>query len=95
MKAPTNMENRPMTRTELLTIFRSTASEIAEKDLSAVEESGSIADLGIDSLELLEVIGSLERDLNIRVPDDQLVGIKTVGQLLSLVSDKLPAATQG
>lgn len=81
-----------MTRAELLHVFRSTASEIAEKDLSAVEETGAIAELGIDSLELLEVIGSLERDLNIRVPDDQLVGIKTVGQLLSLVENKLPQA---
>lgn len=79
-----------MTRTELLATFRSIASEIAEKDLSSVDESGVIAELGIDSLELLEVIGSLERDLDIRVPDDQLVGIQTVGQLLSLVADKLP-----
>jgi acyl carrier protein len=82
-----------MTRTELLQIFRSTASEISEKDLSSVDEAGSIAELGIDSLELLEVIGSLERDLNIRVPDDQLVGIQTVGQLLNLVQVKLPQAT--
>ena len=79
-----------MTRTELLATFRSIASEIAEKDLSSVDESGVIAELGIDSLELLEVIGSLERDLDIRVPDDQLVGIQTVGQLLTLVADKLP-----
>lgn len=81
-----------MTRTELLQTFRSIASEIAEKDLSSVDESGVIADLGIDSLELLEVIGSLERDLDIRVPDDQLVGIQTIGQLLNLVADKLPKA---
>ncbi len=79
-----------MTRAELLQIFRSTASEIAEKDLQNVEETRVIAELGIDSLELLEVIGSLERDLNIRVPDDQLVGIQTVGQLISLVADKMP-----
>ena len=81
-----------MTRAELLQIFRSTASEIAEKDMSKVDEGGAIAELGIDSLELLEVIGSLERDLEIRVPDDQLVGIQTVGQLLNLVSAKLPKA---
>ncbi|HET6338492.1 MAG TPA: acyl carrier protein [Polyangiales bacterium] len=81
-----------MTRAELLQIFRSTASEIAEKDLSKVDEAGPIAELGIDSLELLEVIGSLERDLDIRVPDDQLVGIQTVGQLLNLVSAKMPKA---
>ena len=81
-----------MTRAELLQIFRSTASEIAEKDLKSVDEAGLIAELGIDSLELLEVIGSLERDLDIRVPDDQLVGIQTVGQLLNLVAAKLPHA---
>jgi acyl carrier protein len=81
-----------MTRAELLQIFRSTASEIAEKDLSKVDEAGAIAELGIDSLELLEVVGSLERDLDIRVPDDQLVGIQTVGQLLNLVSAKMPKA---
>ena len=80
-----------MTRPELLQIFRSSASEIAEKDLSKVDENGVIAELGIDSLELLEVIGGLERDLNIRIPDDQLVGIQTVGQLLNLVANKLPA----
>ena len=79
-----------MSRTELLDVFRKTAGEIAERDFSDVSEDGSISDLGIDSLELLEVIGSLERDLNIRVPDDQLVGIQTVSQLLGLVESKLP-----
>jgi acyl carrier protein len=79
-----------MTRPELLQIFRTTASEIAEKDLKNIEETRVIAELGIDSLELLEVIGSLERDLNVRIPDDQLVGIQTVGQLITLVADKLP-----
>ena len=78
-----------MSRTELLDVFRKTAGEIAERDFSDVTEDGAIADLGIDSLELLEVIGSLERDLNIRVPDDQLVGIQTVSQLLGLVESKL------
>ena len=78
-----------MSRTELLDVFRKTAGEIAERDFSGITEDGVIADLGIDSLELLEVIGSLERDLNIRIPDDQLVGIQTVSQLLGLVESKL------
>jgi len=78
-----------MTRAELLERFRTTATEIAERDFSAVEEAGVIADLGIDSLELLEVIGSLERDLDVRIPDDQLVGIQTVGELLTLVETKV------
>lgn len=78
-----------MSRAELLDVFRKTAGEIAERDFSQVNEDGAIADLGIDSLELLEVIGTLERELDIRVPDDQLVGIQTVNQLLNLVESKL------
>ena len=39
-----------------------------------------------------ERLDRLERDLNIRVPDDQLVGIQTVGQLLNLVAVKMPQA---
>ena len=54
-----------MTRAELLQIFRSTASEIAEKDLSTVDENGAIAELGIDSLELLEVIGEGAQDAEV------------------------------
>lgn len=81
-----------MTRAELLETFRRTAGEIAERDFAAVQEEGVIAELGIDSLELLEVIGTLERELDVRIPDDQLVGIQTVGQLLTLVEAKVTTA---
>jgi len=80
-----------MTRAELLEQFKTTAGEIAEKDFAGLGENGVISDLGIDSLGLLEIIGSLERDLDIRVPDDQLVGIQTVKQLLDLVEKRLVA----
>jgi acyl carrier protein len=81
-----------MTRAELLNLFRTTAGEIAEKDLSALGEDSVISQVGIDSLELLEVIGALEQQLSVRIPDDQLVGIQTVRQLLALVEQKIAAA---
>jgi acyl carrier protein len=79
-----------MERPTLISMFRSLASEIAEKDLSHVQEDSAIADLGIDSLAMLELVGSLERELRIRVPDEQLVGLRTVRQLLELVEGSLP-----
>ena len=78
-----------MTRAELLEKFRSTATEIAERDFGTVKEDGVIADLGIDSLGMLEIIGSMEREFDIRVPDDKLVGIQTVSQLIELVETRL------
>jgi acyl carrier protein len=72
-------------RTTLLNMFRSKASEVAEKDFSHVTEQSVIAELGIDSLGMLELIGELERDLEIRLSDEQLTGIRTVRELLDVV----------
>jgi acyl carrier protein len=79
-----------MQRPQLIKLFRDLASEIAEKDLSFVQEDSPIADLGIDSLAMLELVGTMERELRIRVPDEQLVGLVTVRQLLELVERRLP-----
>jgi acyl carrier protein len=80
-----------MERPELLTLFRKMATEIAEKDFSAVTEDGVIAELGLDSLQMLELVGAMERELEVSVPDDELVGIQTVQQLLDLVEKRQKA----
>ena len=81
-----------MDRPNLLALFRKMASEVAEKDLSGVEESNVIADLGVDSLAMLEIIGEMERELTVQIPDDELVGIQTVAQLLDLVEKRVASA---
>lgn len=77
-----------MTRPELVDVFRKMAGEIAEKDFSSVAEDAKIAELGIDSLGMLEVVSAMERELGVQVPDEQLVGIQTVRQLLDLVEKR-------
>ena len=74
-----------MQRTELMNLFQRLASEIAEKDFTSLAEDATIASLGVDSLAMLEVLGDMERELNIRVPDDALRGVQTVGQLIEVV----------
>lgn len=80
-----------MDRSALLEMFTSAASEIAEKDLSAVTEESVIANMGVDSLAMLEVVGEMERELKIQIPDDQLVGIETVKNLLDVVERRVQA----
>lgn len=78
-----------MKRPDLIQMFRTLASEIAEQDFSHIQESDQIADLGIDSLAMLELVGTMERELSIQVPDEQLVGLQTVSQLLELVEGRI------
>jgi acyl carrier protein len=77
------------TREGLLTMFRETATEVVEKDFHHVLESMDISDLAIDSLGILEIIGSLERRLQIQIPDESLSGVKTVSDLLDEVERRL------
>jgi acyl carrier protein len=72
-------------RAELLQMFQSTATEIVEKEFKSIAEATKISELGIDSLGMLEIIGSLERQLKVQIPDESLAGLTTVRDLLEAV----------
>ncbi len=48
-------------------------------------ETSFADDLNADSLDLVEVIVTLEDELNIQIPDEELRGIKTVGDAYELI----------
>ena len=77
------------TRAGLLIMFRDTASEVVEKDFHHVLETSVISELAIDSLGMLEIIGSLERRLRIQIPDESLTGLQTIRDLLDAVEKRL------
>jgi acyl carrier protein len=78
-----------MKRSDLFEMFQRMATEIAEKDFTGVTEESNIQELGLDSLSTLELVGAMERELGVQIPDDQLVGIQTVRQLLELVENRM------
>lgn len=77
-------------REELLQRFTAIATKVAEREVKLKSADMPIADLGLDSLNLLEIIGEMEKEFRIRIPDDELVGIATVSQLVDLVHKRLP-----
>jgi acyl carrier protein len=82
--------DRP-TRDGLLRMFRETATEVVEKDFHHVVEASVISELAIDSLGMLEIIGSLERRLRVQIPDESLTGLHTIRDLLDVVEKRLEA----
>jgi acyl carrier protein len=79
-------------RAELVAMFKRIASEVVEKEFAHVEERMAISELGIDSLGMLEIIGSLERELKIQIPDESLAGVTTIKELLDVVESRIPVA---
>jgi acyl carrier protein len=78
-------------RADLLDMFEKTAAEIVEKEFTGISEATVISELGIDSLGMLEIVGSMERQLKIQIPDESLAGIQTVMDLLNVVEKRQSA----
>lgn len=57
----------------------------AEKVL---ENSKIIDDLGADSLDVVEMLMTLEDEFNVTVTDEESVNLKTVGDIVKLIDKK-------
>jgi acyl carrier protein len=78
-----------VTKEELIATFQRVATEVAEREFPPLKGETVIADLGIDSLAMLEIVGAMEREFKIQLPDDQLVGLQTVNDLVGLLQKRL------
>jgi len=54
-------------------------------------EADLVADLGADSLAVVELMMALEEKLGVRIDDDEAEGLRTFGDALALVRAKLAA----
>ena len=85
-----------MERADVMQVMRDKAVEVLEVDADAVQEDRSfVEDLQVDSLSLVEYTMDLEDSLGIELPEEELTGLKTIGQFLDVVMTKLVAAPNG
>ncbi|HWC38760.1 MAG TPA: acyl carrier protein [Acidimicrobiales bacterium] len=83
-----------MERTEIFGAVTQLAVDVLGVEPEAVvEEARFKEDLDADSLDLVELVMALEEKFDISVPEEELEDVATVGQAVSLVSDKLSART--
>jgi acyl carrier protein len=48
--------------------------------------------LDADSLDLVEAVLALEEEFGVTIPEEEMEGVRTVGQAIQLVADKLGVA---
>ncbi|EGV63371.1 mitochondrial acyl carrier protein [Yamadazyma tenuis] len=59
--------------------------KIADSGKELKEEASFIQDLGLDSLDVVEVVMELEHEFNIQIPDHEADSLKTVGQTIDYI----------
>jgi len=79
-----------MERFEILQILTSLIKEKMSVKGDIRELQRFAEDLGADSLDLMDFVMAVENRFSIRVPDEDLVKLKTVGDAVSYVQEKLP-----
>lgn len=80
-----------MNRDDVLQLVREHLSKELEVDIDRIQESTRFReDLEADSLDLVELTMELEDTYGIRIPDEEAVKIKTVGQAADFVAAHAP-----
>ncbi len=70
---------------ELLALLSRAALEVAGRRLEGLDMETRLADFGIDSVGVLEMVGCVEDELGLRFPDDEIARLATVRDVAMLI----------
>jgi acyl carrier protein len=78
--------------------IQSKVRKILAANLSVPEDSISMdsrfqEDLDADSLDLVEAVLALEEEFGVNIPEEEMEGVKTVGEAINIVLAKMGAAS--
>ncbi|MGQ0504149.1 MAG: acyl carrier protein [Myxococcaceae bacterium] len=79
---------------DILQLFAQAAMEVNNKKLDNLTRNTVISQLGMDSVAVMELVSYFEEKLEIRLPDDELAKISTIGDLSDVISRILPPGKQ-
>jgi len=82
-----------MDRNEIVDAVKDACVELLQADRADLTEATSFGDdLEADSLDLVEVVMSLEDRFDLKIPEDDLDGVKTIGEAADVVVARLADA---
>ena len=70
-------------------VFEKVKSILCEQldydDEKVTMESSIVDDLGADSLDVVDLVMSLEEEFDVEIPDEEIENVKTVGDMVKFV----------
>jgi len=79
------------THDELVNEVRSLIREHSDEGLDITEKSELVADLGIDSLGVMEVVADIEDKFDMTIADNELREVATMGDVVAAIEGRLKA----
>jgi acyl carrier protein len=82
-----------MTTDELLALVATGMTQVTGRPAPALTLDVDIDTLGLDSLQTLELVAWAEERLAVRVPDEELARVGSIGDLSAALAARLPASS--
>jgi len=79
-----------VTTEELLALVAAGMAHVTGRPVPGLTLDADIGALGLDSLETLELVAWAEERLSVRVPDDELARVTSIGDLSTALAAALP-----
>jgi len=79
---------------DVVEMFKQAALEVDNRKLAQLTRDTVIATLGMDSVAVMELVSYFEEKLAVRIPDEELGRIRTIGDLRDTIARLLPPGTQ-
>ena len=74
----------------MLNYVRKSIVEYVDVDENAItEETHFVRDLGLNSYDFVSIVGKAEADLGIEIPDIEISGLQTAGDMAEYLKKKL------
>ncbi|AIV33991.1 acyl carrier protein [Streptomyces sp. MPA0124] len=81
-----------MTPTDIPQVLHRAYRQVTQRDPGDLHRDTDIRALGVDSVQLLEMIVVAETELGLRVPDAALGSVETIGDLYDMLDRAAPQA---
>lgn len=83
-----------MATVNIVTLFQQAALEVNGKKLDGLTKDTVISKLGLDSVAVMELVSYFEEKLSIRLPDEDLAKVQTLGDLGAVVKAQVAPGTE-
>ena len=77
----------------VLDLFQKAALEVDNRKLTGLTKDTVISQLGMDSVAVMELVSYFEERLDVRIPDEELGKVRTLGDLRDCLARHLPPGT--
>jgi acyl carrier protein len=79
-----------MTRKEIIEIVNEFLIEEIEIEASSLSEEALLnEDLGVDSLDFVDIVVIVERNFGFKIKPEEMANVKTLGQFYDYIEEKL------